>query len=226
MLNTVDYYEIIKATINYHYINEIEDATQVTELSVDKGAQSSFNIQYRSGIGTTRILIQNNIRTTVFDFNQSYIKDNLSKDDTYFEVPVDDNFIQGLHPNKRIPPYMDRIGYAYLENSVQPLQNNSKLLEELISKQENWKIQEKTIYLNRACLLINANITLYTHNIITQAQILVDEETGLILKSELYDSNNMLSNSTIVTELKINEQIPAHTFTLDLTNLTEIKSDN
>ena len=54
-------------------------------------------------------------------------------------------------------------------------------------------------------------------------EILVDEKTGLILKSEFYDSNNKLTDSNTVTELKINEPIAPEPFTLDVTGYTKIE---
>ena len=223
MLNSIDYYETIEATINYHSTFETEELTQVTKLSIDKAKEASFMINYRDGLENSRIIIQKNEHTTIFKNDCSYITDSSSNAFDFFEAPVDDNFIKNLHPNERLSPYTKRIGCSYLPNTVQPLQNNPLLLEELILKQEDWIIKEKITYLDRICLLIKANVTLYTHSIITHAEILVDEKTGLILNSEFYDSNHRLSDSTEVTELKINKPIPPNTFTVDLTGLKEIK---
>lgn len=205
ILNSIDFLK--NCTGKYIYIDKTSKYTETIKYCADIENRWSYeSIISDDGNENKEIIYKDNIRRQFNNIKKLYSEFQES------ENVADDN-IRKLKPQDRYlknGEFINRNDGDFLGENDKTLFNQE--IQSYLKNYNRWEIQGEEDYLNRKAIVINGKLGFTGKSGENNFKIIVDRETGIILKLDLLNKDNDVIMSMETKEISIDKNIDSSMF--------------
>lgn len=208
IVNSIDFYK------NAYGEYSLTDNTNQDFEKIKYYADIASGKSYTSSDKKIEIICKDNRRLTIDNNNNSYYENPLIGGD------VDEN-VAKLKPKDRYDKskdnsYIFRYYGGYLDSLSKTLFNQE--LQSYLKDYSDWNIVGEKSYLNRMGIEISGQLNYTSKTGENKFKIVIDKETGIILKYEILDKEDNVVHSMVTSNIEIDGGISSEVFDKDLTS--------
>lgn len=222
MLNTIDFYNFVSGTLETSMLTPGENT--VVDYQVDFNLRQAYERVHNNQTDAETY----NLNSKLYDF------DNLEKSKDIALVDSDKSLSTPIPDDERItkmedgsPCYNNRNDPTFLTVSSLSLFPQGMTFGYL-QDFNTWDIKGTQTYLGRECAVVEGgSASSYGEKLATASfRILVDAQTGIILKFEGFDQNGNVSNYVTTTSFTVSEKSLRSAVSYDLSKYEDYTSRN
>lgn len=217
MFNSIDFYNTISGkykTISNYEGNDLNNDNMEIEFYVDTRNKNTYTKQ--KGKGFNKEVTSNSDKVIIIDNDEKTYHENkitTEKDDIIHKLKVKDRFDKnGMFIKRKDTSFLNLLNDILCEQEVAYIQ---------LSKMDSWDIVEEKLYLKRPSIYISGKFLNESKTEETDYNIIIDKETGIILKYNTFNKEGKVIRAIEVTEIEINKSIPQERFNVNLKNYTK-----